>query len=426
MQKPNHWLASRTNFFYGWAILPISILTALFTSPGQTFMISVFNPSFRESLDLSLSQLTGAYMFGTVLASLPQSYVGMWMDRIGIRKVTLVVLTAFSLACLFISQVNSLVAIFFAFMFLRMFGQGALELLSANMLPMWFQEKLGTISGVKNVATNLLIGAIPIGALALIKSVGWRSTYIITGAIVFTVLAPAIFFFFVSRPEEIGQAVDGNKLDLNDKEEEAANLAPSGLAFTLKMAMRTRAYWLLTGAYFSWAAIATGITFNLLPIFTDKGFTEEQAVLTFSILMMVSAAFQMVGGYLADRVKLNYLAGSSLALFAVAVLVLASVSSNALIPIYTLILGFAHGIFGGLGNTVWVRYFGRRHLGKIRGSVWTASVAGSSVGPFLMALSYEQSGSFLQSLLVIAVLLFGLAVANLWATQPAKAVLQTE
>lgn len=134
----------------------------------------------------------------------------------------------------------------------------------------------------------------------------------------------------------------------------------------------------------------------------------------------------MVGGYLADRVKLNYLAGSSLALFAVAVLVLASVSSNALIPIYTLILGFAHGIFGGLGNTVWVRYFGRRHLGKIRGSVWTASVAGSSVGPFLMALSYEHSGSFLQSLLVIAVLLFGLAVANLWATQPAKAALQTE
>jgi sugar phosphate permease len=424
MQKTNHWLARRTNFFYGWVILPVSILTAVFTSPGQTYMVSVFNPSFRETLDLSLSQLTGAYMFGTILASLPQSYVGVWIDRLGIRKVSLAVITAFSLACIFISQVNSLVAIFFAFFFLRMFGQGALELLSTNMLPMWFREKLGTISGFKNVAINLLISSVPISILALIKSVGWRNTYIIAGAAVFGVMAPVVFFFFINRPEEIGQIVDGNP-HLIKKDEEAAMSASSEVVFTLKMAMRTRTYWILTGAWFSWAAIATGITFNLLPIFTAKGFTEEQAAATFSALMVVSAAFQIIGGLFADWIKLNYLAFSGLALYAAAVLVLALVSSNVLIPIYTGILGFAQGVFGGLGNTIWVRYFGRQHLGKIRGSVWTATVAGSSVGPFLMGLSYDQSGSFLNSLLVIASLLVCLAVAGLWATAPAKTKFRT-
>src|SRR5210317_2042767 len=130
--KINTWLAKRTSFFYGWIILPISTLAAFFTSPGQTFMVSVFNPSLRETLDLSLTQLTGAYMFGTVLASIPQTYIGQLADRMGIRKTIFIIATLFSLACVFISQVNSLVMLFFAFFFLRMFGQGALELLSVN------------------------------------------------------------------------------------------------------------------------------------------------------------------------------------------------------------------------------------------------------------------------------------------------------
>jgi MFS-type transporter involved in bile tolerance (Atg22 family) len=91
--------------------------------------------------------------------------------------------------------------------------------------------------------------------------------------------------------------------------------------------------------------------------------------------------------------------------------------------VYTLILGSAQGLWGGLGNTVWVRYFGREHLGKIRGSVWTAAVAGSSVGPFLMGLSYDLSGDFFISLIGFAIFLFGLAVAGIWATPPETATL---
>jgi sugar phosphate permease len=363
-------------------------------------------------------------MVGTILASLPQSYIGAWIDKLGIRRVTLTIITAFSLACILISQVNNLLSIFIAFFFLRMLGQGALELLSTNMLPMWFREKLGTISGFRNVAINLLIGSVPIGVLALIKDIGWRNTYIFTGLTVFGVLAPIVFFLFINRPEEIGQIVDGNP-HLLAQDEEVQETASSETSFSLKMAMRTRAYWILTCAWFSWAAIATGITFNLLPIFTTKGFTEEQAAATFSVLMVVSAAFQIIGGIFADRYKLNYLAFNSLALYAISIFVLTLVSSSILMPMYIFLLGLAQGIFGGLNNTVWVRYFGRMHLGKIRGSVWTATVAGSSIGPFLMGLNYDHSGSFTISLLGFACLLVCLAVAGLWATAPAAIEVQT-
>ena len=99
IKKTDHWLAKRVPFFYGWMIPPISILVLVATSPGQTLMISVFNPRFLSDLNISLSQLSWAYMAGTLLASIPQSYLGDWMDKIGWRKMLIIVSILFSLAC---------------------------------------------------------------------------------------------------------------------------------------------------------------------------------------------------------------------------------------------------------------------------------------------------------------------------------------
>jgi MFS family permease len=415
--RRDHWLARRAPIYYGWVILPISIISAVLTSPGQTFMISVFNPSLREALDLTLTELAGAYMAGTALASLPLSAVGTWSDRLGIRKMLFLAGSLFSLACVFMSQVKSLPMLFFAFLFLRLLAPGALELLSANMLPMWFRDKLGTISGVKSVAVNLLIGGVPVGALALIQRYGWRTTYLLAAAFVFSLLLPMVYFLFVNRPEEIGQTIDGGArlaapdLGTSDQSPERA--------YTLKMAVRTRSYWILTLTWLAWAAIGTAIAFNFLPIFTAKGLSEQQAAAIFTGLMTVSAVFQILGGILADRVPLRWLAFGGPALYAIAVGALILVSGSSAALVYILVLGLGQGLFMGLGATVWVHYFGRAHLGKIRGTSWTFAVAGSSIGPFLMGVSYDQTGDFRLSLVSIVVILTGLAIAGLWATPPA-------
>lgn len=413
----SHWLAKRLRFYYGWLIVPVSILGTFATSPGQTYMVSVFNPSFRDALSLSLSQLTGAYMLGTVLASIPQPYIGYWSDRVGIRRMLILVVVLFSLACVFIAQANSLFMLTLSFFFLRMFGQGALELLSTNMLPMWFRERLGRVSGIKNVVVRLLIGSVPIGVLAIIKLVGWRGTYMLAGAFVLGVMLPLALFIYVGRPEDIGEEVEGVSTPQVPMNVGRHTMAPEK-DFTLKEAMGSRSYWILVLSWIAWAAIATAITFNLLPIFTELGLSEEAAAGMFALLMIAAAIFQILGGALADRVALKWLLSGALGLYSLAVVALILLHSDVAILSYTLTLGIGLGLFGGLSNTVWVRYFGRTHLGKIRGSVWTAGVAGSSVGPFLMGLAYDRFGDFRFSLIVVASVLAMLAVAGLWATPP--------
>ena len=413
----SHWLAKRLRFYYGWLIVPVSIIGTFATSPGQTYMVAVFNPSFRDALSLSLSQLTGAYMLGTILASVAQPYIGYWSDRVGIRRMLILVVVLFSLACVFIAQANSLLVLTLSFFFLRMFGQGALELLSTNMLPMWFRERLGRVSGLKNVVVRLLIGAVPIGVLTIINQIGWRNTYMLAGMVVLGVMLPLAFFIYIGRPEDIGVEIErGYKLRAPAKRKPRTSVP--GRDFTLREAMRSRAYWILVLSWIAWAAIATAITFNLLPIFTELGLSEEAATGIYSLLMIVSAIFQIVGGTLADRIDLKWLAFGSLGLYSISICALIFLPTTAAMMSYILMLGIAHGLFGGLSNTVWVHYFGRTHLGKIRGSVWTASVAGSSIGPFLMGLSFDYFGDFRFSLIVVASILAVLAVAGLWATPP--------
>ena len=420
LKNTDHWLAKRVPFFYGWLITPISILAIVTTSPGQTLMISVFNPRFLSDLNISLSQLSWAYMVGTLLASLPQSYLGDWMDKIGWRKMLIIVSILFSLACFYTSLVQNLLMLFFAFLFLRMLGQGALNLIGSNMLAMWFKERLGTIAGVSGVLVSLLIGVVPLGALALINQFGWRKAYIISGGIVLAVMLPIAIFVYISRPEDIGEVVDGNN-EKNSKEmEELEELENSRNSFSLKEAIRTRSFWILTLIASFWAAVATAITFNILPIFTGKGLTDLQAAATFTYLSIAVAITRVVGGYLADKISLHILTVLAVFSYALGTGALFILPNSSVVITYIIFTGIAQGFLSGVFSTVWVRYFGRKNLGKSNGVVWTATAASSSVGPLLMGISFDHFGDYQFSLMIGAIIFLVLAISGFWATPPKR------
>jgi MFS family permease len=81
-------------------------------------------------------------------------------------------------------------------------------------------------------------------------------------------------------------------------------------------------------------------------------------------------------------------------------------------------MGASQGILGAVQSTLWVRYYGRQHLGKIRGSTWTATVAGSSLGPFVMGVTFDLFGSYNTSLWLFAAILLPLIIATPFATPP--------
>ena len=418
-REPIHSFPPRFPFYYGWVMLPVAMMAHISTFPGQSPGIAVFNPSFREALNLSHSQLTGVYMVGSFLACLPMFAVGALMDRYGIRRTMACVVILFGGACLFTSQVSNLVTLGVAFLMLRTLGQGALMLLSDNTLAMWFRARLGIASGLKGWAWPIAIAVVPGFTLWLINSYGWRWAYAILGIIVWATMLPLLAFVFRNRPEDIGQTIDGgleqNAVDESLEKEQGRSPQRE---MKLREAMRSRAYWIALGLFSTSSMIGTAIFFNIFPLFESFGRSQSEVIAVMSLFAVSMFVMQLVGGLLADVVRLNRLMSSSVALQVVALILLMNSRTAYLPQVFALIYGIGDGLLVVAGGTVWARYFGRTHLGKIRGSVWMAVVAGSSVGPFILGTTYDYFGRYDPALWLFVLLYAGFVVAVLFATPP--------
>ena len=421
---PRDWIVSRVPFFYGWVMLPIVLMIQVATGPGQTYGVSVFNLYIRRALDLSHSEISGAYMLGTLLASLPMIYVGALMDRHGPRRILVGVVLLFGLACVGISQATGLVTVFLSFLMLRMLAQGSMGLLTTNTLAMWFNARLGFAAGIMTAVGAVAMGGIPTLNLWLIQSFGWRWGYAILGMCVWLTVMPLLAFLFRNKPEDVGQRPDGllqNERDsVAENRTDARKMEEDERRFTLSEALRTRAYWIMAVAAALPAMIVTGIHFHAVQIFLDSGLTEADAAVMFSTFALAFAGLMFAGGVLADRLPLNILLSVAMAGLAGGVVLLIQVASVWTSHVFATVLGGGQGVLMAVRATLWVRYYGRPHLGKIRGSLVTIEVAASSTGPFLMGAAHDLFGGYHEVLWVFAAISTPMIGFALLATRPER------
>lgn len=414
---------SPRRFFYGWVMLPVATLGIMCSSPGQTFSIGTFNHSLRTSLGLSHSALSLTYTIGTLLAAIPMTYVGALMDRFGPRKVTTGVVIVFGLACFFVSKVSAWPTLLLGFFMLRLFGQGSMTMLSTNTLALWFNRKLGSVNAIRNQGMNLMIAMLPAVNVWLINSVGWRWTFRILGMGVWAVMLPALLFFFRNRPEDLGQLPDGDiekpsENEPNADQPEILNNADREPDFRLGEAMKTRSYWIILLGIAMWAMMVTAIFFHVQPILMSQGLDEMYVGYVFTVFAIALSVSQLLSGYLADRVGLNYLLSVGMLMLAASVWILKITATGAMALTFAVAMGMAQGIVTSINSPFWVRYFGRKHLGKIQGSVTTSLVGASSLGLTLVGGAYDLFGNYELILLLLFLLPVPLIFLALLATKP--------
>ena len=398
-------------------MLAVAMLVQMATVPGQTFGISVFNPHLLRTFSLSQSELSGAYMFGTLLASIPMIYVGVLMDRHGPRKTLAVVASLFGLACIGMSQTQGLFSVFLGFLFLRMLGQGAMTFLAANTVAMWFNRRLGIASAIMSLSEAISLGVFPAMNLLLIQTMGWRTAYATLGIGVWTVVLPLLALAFRNRPEDIGQVVDGSR----DAAVESSSFeGRSGRDHTFGEALRTRPYWIMAGASALASMIITGIHFHAIQIYVDQGMRDADAAAMFATYAVAVTVSMLIAGLVANRVPLNLLLSTSMAGLSGGIALLTQVVDTSTSNLFAAVAGGAQGFFAVVSATIWVRYYGRRHLGKIRGGLTTVGVASSSAGPFVMGAAYDLFGGYHEVLWVFVAITAPMVVITLGATRPAR------
>ncbi|MCA0989096.1 MFS transporter [Guptibacillus algicola] len=395
-------------FFYGWLIVAAAAVGVFFSGPGQTYGVSVFIDHYISDFGWSRSLVSGIYSSATLAAGLLLFIIGRMVDKFGQRRMMLIVGSLLAVACLWNSFVVGPVMLFIGFFMLRLFGQGSMTLVPNTLVPQWFVLKRGRALSFMAIGGFLSSATFPPLNTWLIASFGWENAWrILAGAIVIIFL-PVVFFFIRNKPEDIGLLPDNavsKKRLAKRKEEKMDEEEEEGFEtnWTVKEAMRTRAFWLILFCVSIPALVNTGLTFHLFSILGEQGVPNQTAALILSIMAIVGFPVTMASGFILERVNVHIVLGLSFIGQIAFILLLTQVDT------YILAIGFGvlWGIIGGIEritlNIIWPDYFGRENLGSIKGIATTTMVIGSAFGPLPFGVAYDTFGGYTEILLLILI-----------------------
>jgi sugar phosphate permease len=297
-----------------------------------------------------------------------------------------------------------------------------LSLIPATMVSVWFVRKRPMALALMALGGAIASGIYPFYGATLIEEFGWRTAWIaiaITGWVL--LIVPAIVFIR-SSPESIGLKPDG---DTDEFEKESAKSKKKSDViehnWTVKQAVRSRMMWLLVFAGSAQSLVGTGVAFQQVSIMTSKGLSIGAAAGVFGIMAPSAIAGQFIAGYFASRLPVRYLIAAGQVGLVLAMIMLLRTDQLWQAYAYGVVLGLNQGFLMNLNQVVWPAYFGRKHLGSIKGVANFGMMASAALGPLPLALSIDQTGSYTFGLYAYMVLPPLCGIAAIFAGNPRPA-----
>ena len=196
----------------------------------------------------------------------------------------------------------------------------------------------------------------------------------------------------------------GQALTLPRRERELA--AWRDVDYTVREALRTPAFYIL--AFFSMVGFMAqaGVSLHQTAHYVDAGVSHGQAALVATAFAMGQIPGGMVWSLAGRRLPVRVMLAVSAVWLAGGVF---GIGFTHLL-LWGIVFGFLFGAgVGGLHTLLrlaWADYYGRVHLGAIRGLTLPAQIGGQAIGPVVSGFMFDASGGYL-----VPFVIFGSAVA---------------
>jgi nitrate/nitrite transporter NarK len=292
------------------------------------------------------------------------------------------------------------------YLLLGIVGGGTAPVPYSNVISHWFDKRRGLALGLAMVGLGLSTFVMPSLAQSLIAAKGWRQAYTFIGFMVMAVAIPVVALFLKETPQMLGLTPDGERVDGAPGKPDARQEGMSA-----QDAWGTSTFWIMVSAFFLMSASVHGCLIHLVPLLTDRGVSPQSAALATSLLGIALLLGRGGTGYLLDRffastVAVCFFCGATLGF-----LLLGSGVTGSLAFVAAFLVGLGMGAEGDIIAYLVSRYFGLRAFGEIYGYCFAAFTLGGVVGPLLMGVGFDRTGSY--SLVLIAFVVASLIAAGL-------------
>jgi MFS family permease len=375
---------SQEKLFYGWVIVFAGLFLTLIMF-GIVDAFGVMFKSISEQFHWDRGTISVASMINWICFGLGNLACGVLTDRFGSRRLLIVGGIFFIIGTILMSQIQSLVHLYFAFGVVMAIGRSAAAVPLAALITKWFTRNQGlalAISQSQNVGPAVFA---PL-TVFLLAQTDWRSAYLWLGVGSLLIIPLALLIRDYSEEEHGKQPVSG-----------PAGVAPRAqeVHLTLNEAMRTRAFWTLNLMVLGCCICHSCILLHGFNHMTDMGLMGSTASRVAAVMALSGMVGKIACGILADRIGGKW----AIALFLGVQAVMVPPFIHAHDPSSFYLWAVAFGIgYGGPMPVVYVmlfrEYFGTRSIGSILGVFFVIAAVGMGSGGFMGGKLYDLFGSY--------------------------------
>ena len=356
-------------FISNYRVLLFAILLAFFSGFGQTFLLSLYIPSFLKELSINHTIYSAIYSSATLFSGITIIFVGRIIDRVPIKSFAIAVIVGFAAANLVASFTFNLVVLFIAIFMLRFFGQGLLSHTAMTAMGKYFTKARGKALSIAYLGFPIAEGLFPIIIVSTIALIGWRQSFQASALSIIIILFPLTLFLLRNFKKE------------NVKEDMAVNIKAKDIPrieeeriWSQKEILNKRSFYLFAPTAFLVGFILTALFFFQTFIAEYKGWTIEWMALNITAYAISSFTFSILAGPIIDRYSARKVFPFILIPMIVGLGFLSILSHPVATTLFWFFVGISAGLNPTLSNAIYAEEYGTLSLGEIGRASWRGRV----------------------------------------------------
>ena len=366
-----------------WWVLMVSAGSALtaMTFPGQTAGLSPFTDPLISELDIDRTAISLSYLIATLVGAVTMPFFGRMMDTVGTKRVIIVAGALLAVVLVGASFITEIVGLTVSYVGIRMTGQGVLVLAATTLIARSVTHRPGLALGIVGAVGSMGISLAPLLVERLISWTDIATAWRIEAALVALIVIPLA----IALPKDV-----------------PITTTPTGSLITvvpepghtLPQALRTGMFWVITSSTFMVGVFSTGFAFHLISILGAQGLSAPEAASNFIWQTVAAVVSALILGAVVDKIDPRYGLVTSMLALASSLVFVAFVEPGWSGIVFGLLLGTSMGALRGVDAAAFVRFYGRGHIGAIRGFATSIALASTALGPLYFAVGLSLTGSY--------------------------------
>jgi len=289
----------RGRVHYAWVVAGVGFV-ALVMAAGFRSTAGVLLVPLHDEFGWSHETIGLAVSLNLLCFGLGAPFAAALVERLGMRRVVAAALGVIAVSSLLTLGMTEPWQLFLLWGVVNGLATGAVSVpLAAIIANRWFVTRRGLVTGLLT-ASNASGQLVFLPLLAWVAGFDWRYAALLVAIAALVGVMPLVLVLMRDRPRDVGALPYGAGFEW-----EEPPVAPPVLGAALaglRVAARSRTFWLLAGTFFVCGATTNGlVSTHLIPAAHDHGIAQVSAA---SLLALIGA-FDIVGtlgsGWLTDR-----------------------------------------------------------------------------------------------------------------------------